>query len=86
MVKEMCAAALVMSIAYSAAALWKEFEVVEGRVPHSAYFGSALRPPYLILALSVYHIELVKQLISDQVLHIENIRKAFSIGNAQIPL
>jgi hypothetical protein len=86
LVKEMCAAALVRSIAYSAAALSKEFEVVEGKVPHSAFSGSALHPPYLILVLSVHHIELVKQFISDQVLHIENIRKALRISNAQIPL
>ena len=86
MVEGICVVVLVMSIACLTAALLKVFEVVEGKVPDSAISGSALRPPYLILVLSVHHIELVKQFISDQVLRIENIRKAFRIGNAQIPL
>jgi len=58
---EMCAAVLVRSTVYSAAALWRGFEVAKGvEVPHLEALVPALRPPCSSLVLSMQHIELAE--------------------------
>jgi hypothetical protein len=86
LVKGKCVAVLAVSTAYSAAALSKGFEVVEGKVPRLGLSESALRPPYSILVLSMHHIDLIKRLISKKSITTESIIKTIGIGNAQIPL